>query len=67
VIWFTVETVNARPSRKSPWGPKTIQRAARASETRVIATFRRRMSFDNGCDDNGTLSEGCLATMFVVD
>ena len=55
-----VEIVNARPSRKSPWGPSAIQRAARTSETSVMAAFRRRMSFGNGCDDEGRLSGGSL-------
>jgi len=60
VIWSRVEIVNARPLRKSPWGPNAIQRAARVSEMSVIAAFRRRMSFEDGCDGVGTLSCGSL-------
>ena len=66
MTWSNVEIVNARPLRKSPWGPKAIQRAARVSEMSVMATFRRMTSFDNGCEDEGTLSGGSLAIVVEV-
>jgi hypothetical protein len=67
VIGSNVEIENARPLRKSPWGPNAIQRAARVSEMSVMAAFRRRMSFGDGCDNEGegggegTPSGGSLA------
>lgn len=58
--------MNARPLRKSPWGPSAIQRAARVREMSVMAAFRRRMSFEDGCDGVGTLSCGSLAIVGEV-